>query len=68
MVWPSRKTGWKLNILVLELGITPALASSGKNVLEILEALPVDVVISDLSMPEMDGVQLSTTKGASSRC
>jgi CheY-like chemotaxis protein len=73
MVWPSRKSGKNLNILVLddnhqwryilkfilelELGITPALASSGKSALEVLEALPIDVVISDLSMPEMDGVQ-----------
>jgi len=73
MVWPSRKSGKNLNILVLddnhqwryilkfilelELGITPALASSGKNALEVLEALPIDVVISDLSMPEMDGYQ-----------
>ena len=73
MVWPSRKTGKDLNILVLddnhqwryilkfilelELGVTPTLASSGKNALEVLEAVPIDVVISDLSMPEMDGFQ-----------
>lgn len=73
MVWPSRKSGKNLNVLVLddnhqwryilkfilelELGITPALASTGKSALEVLEALPIDVVISDLSMPEMDGFQ-----------
>jgi len=73
MVWPSRKSGKSLNILVLddnqqwryilkfilelELGVTPTLASSGKNALEVLEVLPIDVVISDLSMPEMDGFQ-----------
>jgi CheY-like chemotaxis protein len=73
MVWPSRKSGKNLNILVLddnqqwryilkfilelELGVTPTLASTGKNALEILEALPIDVVISDLSMPEMDGFE-----------
>ena len=71
MVWPSRKSGKSLNILVLddnqqwryilkfilelELGVTPTLASTGKNALEVLEVLPIDVVISDLSMPEMDG-------------
>ena len=73
MVWPSRKSGKDLNILVLddnqqwryilkfilelELGVSPTLASAGKNALEVLEALPIDVVISDLSMPEMDGFQ-----------
>jgi CheY-like chemotaxis protein len=73
MVWPSRKSGKNLNILVLddnqqwryilkfilelEMGVTPTLASTGKNALEVLEALPIDVVISDLSMPEMDGFQ-----------
>jgi len=73
MVWPSRKTGKNLNILVLddnqqwryilkfilelELGVTPTLASTGKNALEVLEVLPIDVVISDLTMPEMDGFE-----------
>ena len=73
MVWPSRKSGKNLNVLVLddnhqwryilkfilelELGLTPVLASSGKNALEVLEAVPMDVVISDLGMPEMDGLQ-----------
>jgi CheY-like chemotaxis protein len=73
MVWPTRKTGKDLNILVLddnqqwryilkfilelELGVTPTLASSGKNALEVLHALPIDVVISDLNMPEMDGFE-----------
>ena len=73
MVWPSRKSGKDLNILVLddnqqwryilkfilelELGVSPTLASAGKNALEVLEALPIDVVISDLGMPEMNGFQ-----------
>jgi CheY-like chemotaxis protein len=73
MVWPTRKAGKNLNILVLddnqqwryilkfilelELGVTPTLASSGKNALEVLEVLPIDVVISDLNMPEMDGFE-----------
>src|SRR6478672_8667540 len=73
MVWPSRKSGKDLNILVLddnqqwryilkfilelELGVSPTLASAGKNELEVLEALPIDVVISDMGMPEMNGLQ-----------
>ncbi|MEJ2169890.1 MAG: response regulator [Desulfobacterales bacterium] len=32
--------------------------SSGKEALELLEANPMDVVVSDLKMPEMDGTQL----------
>lgn len=73
MVWPSRKSGKDLNILVLddnqqwryilkfilelELGVSPTLASAAKNALEVLEALPIDVVISDLGMPEMNGFE-----------
>jgi len=73
MEWPTRKSGKNLNVLVLddnhqwryilkfilelEMGLTPTLSSTGKNALEVLEALPIDVVISDLGMPEMDGFQ-----------
>jgi CheY-like chemotaxis protein len=46
------------DILEQELRITPALAHSGKKALELLEADSFDVVTLDLSMPEMDGVQL----------
>jgi CheY-like chemotaxis protein len=72
-MWPLRKSGKDLNILVLddnpqwryivkfilelEMGITPSLASSAKQALEILEASTMDVVVSDLSMPVMDGFQ-----------
>lgn len=33
-------------------------ASSGKKALEIINECPVDVIVSDLMMPDMDGIQL----------
>ena len=33
-------------------------AENGKTAKEILETLPVDLVVTDLKMPEMDGVEL----------
>ena len=41
----------------MQLGIPPALASNGKDALEILDESPIDLVVSDLIMPEMDGLQ-----------
>ena len=41
----------------MQLGIPPVLASNGKDALEILDESPIDLVISDLIMPEMDGLQ-----------
>ena len=35
-----------------------AFASSSKEALDILEAEPYDVIVSDLRMPDMDGAQL----------
>ncbi len=35
------------------------IAESGKNALEILEKQPVDLILSDMWMPEMNGAQLS---------
>ena len=35
-----------------------AFASSGKEALEILDQQSMDVIVSDLKMPEMDGMQL----------
>lgn len=43
--------------LELYMGIQPIMASSGEEALEIIAARPVDVVIADLFMPEMDGFQ-----------
>ena len=39
--------------------LLPVLATSGKQALEILSQISVDLVITDLSMPGMDGIQLS---------
>ncbi len=45
------------DILVLE-GFTTFQASSGVKALQILAEHPVDVLITDVIMPEMDGVEL----------
>jgi HD-like signal output (HDOD) protein/CheY-like chemotaxis protein len=37
-----------------------AFSSSGKEALDILGQQPIDVIVSDLKMPEMDGMQLLT--------
>lgn len=36
----------------------PHVAASGKEALEIIQKEPIDVVLSDLYMPEMDGIEL----------
>jgi len=41
----------------MQLGIPPVLASNGKDALEILDESPIDLVVSDLIMPEMAGLQ-----------
>jgi CheY-like chemotaxis protein len=41
--------------LELYLGTRPALAASGQEALKLLEERPVDVVIADLFMPNMNG-------------
>ena len=73
MTQDSAKTSQPLTVMVLddlamwrelvkfilehELGISPVVASSGREALEMLEARPVDVVISDINMPGMNGIQ-----------
>lgn len=42
-----------------EKGFTPLIASSAMEALSILENQQVDLIISDLMMPEMDGLQLT---------
>ena len=39
-------------------GINPELATSGEQCLSILENQPIDVVVSDVKMPGMDGIYL----------
>jgi two-component system nitrogen regulation response regulator NtrX len=50
------------------LGLFPFLAANGKEALEILSERQIDVVICDLAMPEMDGLQfLQKAREASAR-
>ncbi|MFO8085606.1 MAG: response regulator [Desulfobacterales bacterium] len=42
-------------------GIVPKLATSGEQCLSILESQPVDVVVTDVKMPGMDGIRLLKT-------
>ncbi|TES92499.1 MAG: sigma-54-dependent Fis family transcriptional regulator, partial [Candidatus Cloacimonadota bacterium] len=45
-------------------GYTPYIAENGKKALDILSKNKVDVIIADMKMPEMDGMQLlKTVKG-----
>ncbi|HEX9510526.1 MAG TPA: two-component regulator propeller domain-containing protein [Puia sp.] len=48
-----------LNGLLLQWKLTPLLAASAKEALALLESHPVDLLISDLDMPEMDGIGLA---------
>jgi two-component system response regulator AtoC len=47
-----------LEIMLLDMGHEVAVASDGQTALHLAQADPVDLVITDLRMPEMDGVQL----------
>ena len=49
-----------LRRLFRPLGYTILLASSGKEGLEVLEKNKVDLIVSDMRMPEMDGAELLT--------
>lgn len=45
--------------LVLSLGMSPTEAENGLKAQEALKSSPVDLVITDLVMPEMDGFELT---------
>ena len=54
-------SGKILNYRMEQWKLLPVIANSGKHALEILSQVSVDLVIVDLLMPEMDGIQLSQT-------
>ena len=54
-------SGKILNYRMEQWGLLPVIATSGKHALEILSQVSVDLVIVDLLMPDMDGIQLSQT-------
>ena len=43
---------------LIEHGVTPVFAANGREALKILEQRKLDAVLTDLHMPEMDGLQL----------
>jgi signal transduction histidine kinase/ligand-binding sensor domain-containing protein/DNA-binding response OmpR family regulator len=49
-----------LNNLLLQWKLRPLLAASGREALSCLDQRPVDLLITDLHMPEMDGIVLAT--------
>lgn len=52
--------------LALE-GYTPITAKNGRNALEKIQIQIPDIIISDLLMPEMDGLELLTQLGKNSK-
>jgi signal transduction histidine kinase/ligand-binding sensor domain-containing protein/DNA-binding response OmpR family regulator len=49
-----------LNNLLLQWTLKPLLAASGREALSLLDQHPVDLLITDLHMPGMDGIDLAT--------
>lgn len=47
-----------LSTYLSEFGITPLTAQNGVQAMEIVQTRPVDLIITDLWMPEMDGLEL----------
>ncbi len=47
-----------LHNVLKSLNYEPFVAADGKEALKVLEENPIDVVLSDLYMPEMDGIEL----------
>ena len=57
----NMNSGKILNYRMEQWKLLPVIANSGKQALEILSQVSVDLVIVDLLMPEMDGIQLCQT-------
>ncbi|WP_321404585.1 response regulator [Maridesulfovibrio sp.] len=57
----------KLEYILFDKGFQVSLASNGENALELMEERKVDLVISDVVMPGMDGYELCERIRASSR-
>ena len=55
---PERASLQHLAGLLQEGGAEPVLASSGAEALAILGTRPIDVVVSELSLPDMTGLEL----------
>lgn len=49
-----------LELQLKHIGLRPSIASSGDEALQLLRNSQFDAVISDLRMPEMDGIELAT--------
>jgi two-component system response regulator AtoC len=47
-----------LELMLLQMGHVPLLAGDGREALDLLQAEEVDLVVSDLQMPVMDGLEL----------
>lgn len=46
-----------VDFMLQQFGIRPLMAKNGQEVLEIVKNTPVDVVLMDVQMPEMDGIE-----------
>lgn len=58
LVAEDNQINQKLIMRVLhKLGYQPELASTGLKVLQVLDARPVDVILMDVQMPDMDGLE-----------
>lgn len=53
-----------LEIMLVDMGLDVLRADHGRAALEVIESEPVDVVITDMRMPVMDGLELLRALGA----
>lgn len=57
LVDDTESSGWPLQVLLSE-DFEVSLALSGKEAIENLQKKPYDMVLTDFSMPEMNGIEL----------